>query len=586
MADTPETPSGKGKVASPDAPVGIQKEAADQGRTTKPDPQAVAKASDAIHSAKSVPGFMGITHSTDFDGIWKNLYDKSSAEISAIQKDYSHKYGKPDPKTGEQASMMDDLKTSLTPDQYQKVQKLIADKAAPGAGLPGSSKPQTDIDRIVSEFNQGNADGYTRGVTDLLALKKDEDAKGTKASNWNSDLQAINDRVNLKKLGFADAGELLDVRPDGTIVTSDTTGTIAQSRDPLDGLKAGDTDKLTDQEKALDASLKKQTQEDDLQKLGPGDHTVTLTVDGKARTFDVHVPPNDGKEKLGVMYMFDGTQPNDKMNMRAETGVEGITQKDKMIIVYPHALFKTGVPGPGFDKWHTSADMMAWNSEHSGVTTWDKSYDDSHYFDAVMSRVNSSLNVDKTNQHLYGFGEGGEVANEMDKEHPGVFASKILVQPTELVQKELPDPANNPTATFITLSNNTFWMPPTGGRGFMTGNLPEMDGSQPLKLFADAAKENGCLAVTDTHDDAGARQVKEASPQECTSGAPVVQVMRDYHESVFFGHGSGQFAIDGPGKGGLWLVGEKDPTYDVTARSWDLARHYRKMPDGKMAYVP
>src|SRR6202000_2467104 len=104
------------------------------------------------------------------------------------------------------------------------------------------------------------------------------------------------------------------------------------------------------------------------------------------------------------------------------------------------------------------------------------------YFSALMNRVNSSLNIDKTNQHLYGFGEGGEVANELDKEHPGVFASKTLVQPTELVQKELAAPKDNPTPTFITLSDNTFWMPTNGGRGFMTKNLPEMDGSKPLQL--------------------------------------------------------------------------------------------------------
>jgi poly(3-hydroxybutyrate) depolymerase len=304
-----------------------------------------------------------------------------------------------------------------------------------------------------------------------------------------------------------------------------------------------------------------------------------MLVEGRERTVDVHVPPDTGKGSPGVTYMIDGVDLNDNMRMRGETGIEDLTKNDNMVIVYLHAL-KKDVPG-------SAIKMNAWNSQRAGVTDWDKSYDDSNYFTAVMNKIDSSMTVDKSRQYIYAFGEGGEVANELRAEHPHSFAGLIEVMPTVMGNRHDHDHVD-PAAVVISLSQSRMYFPPEGGQGYLTGKLSRVKESQPQKVFTDALAENQNNApgseqnYKQYHDDTKQREVREST----NNGAPVKEWTRDYKAGHWYTLGAtggqGRYAIDGPGQGGFWYIGEKDRSgYDVTAESLKEVEQYR-LVNGKL----
>lgn len=167
-----------------------------------------------------------------------------------------------------------------------------------------------------------------------------------------------------------------------------------------------------------------------LGKLEPGDHTIALK-DG--REFIMHVPPNDGKEKLPVMFMFSGSGegqwnikdfvPESGMNTRADD------PKNKFVAVYP--LPERHLLGTGSDK-----TAYGWNVlDKNGGVLIDKAdsanagYDDMAYVKDIAKLIPQVANVDPTHKDWagVGFSQGGVFLNYLSSNVPDFFPTVAMI---------------------------------------------------------------------------------------------------------------------------------------------------------------
>ncbi len=161
-----------------------------------------------------------------------------------------------------------------------------------------------------------------------------------------------------------------------------------------------------------------------LGKLEPGDHTIALK-DG--REFMMHVPPNDGKEKLPVMFMFSGSGEG-QWNIKDFVPESGMNAKaddpnNKFIAVYP--LPERHLLGTGFDK-----TAYGWNVlDKNGGVLIDKAdsanagYDDMAYVKDIAKLIPQVANVDATHKDWagVGFSQGGVFLNYLASNVPDLF---------------------------------------------------------------------------------------------------------------------------------------------------------------------
>jgi poly(3-hydroxybutyrate) depolymerase len=167
-----------------------------------------------------------------------------------------------------------------------------------------------------------------------------------------------------------------------------------------------------------------------LGKLGPGDHTIMLADN---REFLMHVPPNDGTQKLPVMFMFSGSaegqwnikdfMPESGMNTKAND------PKNPFIAVYP--LPQRHLLGTGSDK-----TAYGWNVlDKNGGVLIDKAdsakagYDDTDYVKDIAKLLPQVANVDATHKDwaATGFSQGGVFLNYLASNVPDLFPTVDLV---------------------------------------------------------------------------------------------------------------------------------------------------------------
>jgi poly(3-hydroxybutyrate) depolymerase len=167
-----------------------------------------------------------------------------------------------------------------------------------------------------------------------------------------------------------------------------------------------------------------------LGKLDPGTHTIMLKDN---REFIMHVPPNDGKEEMPVMFMFSGSGegqwnindfvPESGMNTKADD------PNNKFIAVYP--LPERHLLGTGSDK-----TAYGWNVlDKNGGVLIDKAdsknagYDDAAYVKDIANLLPQVANVDATHKDwaATGFSQGGVFLNYLGSNVPNLFPTMALV---------------------------------------------------------------------------------------------------------------------------------------------------------------
>ena len=131
-------------------------------------------------------------------------------------------------------------------------------------------------------------------------------------------------------------------------------------------------------------------------RLPPGNHRVRLVVDGRRRSYLVHVPPQvagaAADAPLPVVLALHGAAMNGWL-MRHFTGLDGTADRAGFIAVYPDG---TG-PGP----------FLVWNAGQFPGNVWRKRPNDVAFLEAVIDDLATRAPVDPARICACGFSNGG-----------------------------------------------------------------------------------------------------------------------------------------------------------------------------------
>jgi len=128
--------------------------------------------------------------------------------------------------------------------------------------------------------------------------------------------------------------------------------------------------------------------------LGPGDHLRTLEVDGRSRSYYVHVPPKyDPRQPTPVVLAFHGAGTNAPI-MALSSGLSIKANEAGFIAVYPNGTGKGNV-------------MLIWNSGGYRGPNHDKLPDDVAFVARLLDDLVGVVNVDRRRVFATGMSNGG-----------------------------------------------------------------------------------------------------------------------------------------------------------------------------------
>jgi len=159
-------------------------------------------------------------------------------------------------------------------------------------------------------------------------------------------------------------------------------------------------------------------------KLTPGDHTRTLTVDGRKRSYLVHVPKTyDPKRPTPVVLIFHGAGTNAKIMVRL-CGMNKKSDEAGFLAVYPNGT------GAGF--------LLTFNSGGLPERVADRWPDDVKYVDKLLDDLQTVANVDKKRVYATGLSNGGMMCYRLAAELSQRIAAVAAVAGTLSVDKPPP----------------------------------------------------------------------------------------------------------------------------------------------------
>ena len=158
------------------------------------------------------------------------------------------------------------------------------------------------------------------------------------------------------------------------------------------------------------------------EKLGPGDHKRTITVDELMRRHKIHVPPNyDPKKPSAVVLALHGAAMWEEL-MEGFTGLSKTADTHNFIVVYPNG---TGL-------------IQTWNAGRFPGVLNKQNADDVKYLGKVLDDVESCLNVDKKRVYATGLSNGGMMCYRVAAEMSDRIAAIAPVAGTMAVEKYEP----------------------------------------------------------------------------------------------------------------------------------------------------
>jgi polyhydroxybutyrate depolymerase len=127
--------------------------------------------------------------------------------------------------------------------------------------------------------------------------------------------------------------------------------------------------------------------------LTPGDHTRTLQVDGRTRSYIVHVPPKYDAKPTPVVLAFHGAVTN-AFIMALSTGLSAKADEAGFLVVYPNGTGK----GDFF---------LFWNSGGFRGPKAEKPPNDVAFVKAILDDLPKVLSIDPKRVYATGISNGG-----------------------------------------------------------------------------------------------------------------------------------------------------------------------------------
>jgi len=145
--------------------------------------------------------------------------------------------------------------------------------------------------------------------------------------------------------------------------------------------------------------------------LGPGDHTVRLTVGGIERAYLVHVPPRStARAPLPVVLMLHGGGGKSGAAAR-ETGWSAKADAEGFLAVYPDAL-----PRDRSRPGRFVGNPRLWNDASGRFHDDANAVDDVGYLAAVLDDLAAKLDVDARRVFVTGFSNGASMTFRLGAE--------------------------------------------------------------------------------------------------------------------------------------------------------------------------
>jgi len=151
------------------------------------------------------------------------------------------------------------------------------------------------------------------------------------------------------------------------------------------------------------------------QPVRPGDYNVTLTFQGYARSYDLHVPPQyDGKTPLPLviaLHPFGGDAPS----FANVTGFNKEADAEGFFVAYPQGL------------------NGSWNAGSCCRPSSQQIFDDADFIKTVLANLKGDLAVNDSRVYVVGESNGGMLAYRLACDFPEEFAAIAAVSATSVV---------------------------------------------------------------------------------------------------------------------------------------------------------
>lgn len=251
----------------------------------------------------------------------------------------------------------------------------------------------------------------------------------------------------------------------------------------------------------------------DAGRLPSGDHRVRLVVDGRRRSYLVHVPPRgagpDATAPLPVVLALHGAAMNGWL-MRWFTDLDRTADRRGFIAVYPDGTGR----GP----------FLVWNAGQFPGNVWTKRPNDVAFLEAVIDDVAKRAPVDPARVYACGFSNGGMMCYRLAAERSQRIAAIAPVAGTIAMRDPAP---TRPVPVLHFHGTLDRFVPYTREAGGLGGRWTDRLHDVPGTIAA-WSRLAGCTApaVVDVLAD-GARdglRVRRASHGACADGAEVALV--------------------------------------------------------------
>jgi polyhydroxybutyrate depolymerase len=214
----------------------------------------------------------------------------------------------------------------------------------------------------------------------------------------------------------------------------------------------------------------------------PGSHTLTLSVNGHARTVIVHLPPGYGGHALPLVLNMHGSGAT-ALGQERFTGMDATADADGFIVAYPQGAIQAG---SGFE----------WNVPHvplpGGAAVPAGAADDVSFLAEVVTTLEHRYCVEPARIFATGFSGGGRMASQLACDASAIFAA---VAPVSGLRMPSPCRGARPVSV-LSFHGTADRVDPYDGHGqaYWTDSVP--------RAAQEWAAQNGCHATPTTSEPA------------------------------------------------------------------------------------
>jgi polyhydroxybutyrate depolymerase len=283
--------------------------------------------------------------------------------------------------------------------------------------------------------------------------------------------------------------------------------------------------------------------------LGPGDHNRTIEVDGRERSYLIHVPEKyDPQRPTPVVLVFHGAGTNAQI-MVPFCGLSEKADEAGFITVYPNGTGAAGI-------------FLTWNAGGLNPKLAEGKPDDVKFVDALLDQLPSEVNVDPKRVYATGMSNGAMMCYRLAAELSGRIAAIAPVGGTMAIKEAKPA---RPVPVLHFHGTKDRFVPLDGPRGGTAQFLTFLPVGETIQTWA---KLNRCKSepvverLEDKADDGMTVTRKTFQPQE--GGAEVILVEID-------GGGHTWPGREPP----IELIGKSTEDISANEMIWDFFQRHR-----------